>query len=103
MSELSYYLRNMGGAEQRTDSKVLKKHRLPFESLRANGKHSEIVEHFPFVLSESKHSEAFFNNLLGKLRQFLALEKTHQLAAAIDAELFINVVKMNFNRALADK
>ena len=44
--------------------RVLKTHRSPFESLRANDKDSVIVAHFPFVLSESKHSQAFFNNLL---------------------------------------
>ena len=55
-----------------TSSRVLKNHRSPFESLRANGKDSVIVEHFPFVLSpstllrtgQSKHSQAFFNDLL---------------------------------------
>jgi hypothetical protein len=35
-------------------------------SLRANGRELEIVEHFPFVLSMSKHSESFFSNLLKK-------------------------------------
>ena len=45
-------------------NRLLKNYRSPFESLRANGAELEIVEHFPFVLSLSKHSESFFSNLL---------------------------------------
>jgi hypothetical protein len=36
-----------------------KKHRSPFESLRANGAELETIDRFPFVLSLSKHSEPF--------------------------------------------
>jgi len=36
--------------------RLLKNRRSPFESLRANGAVFELIEHFPFVLSLSKHS-----------------------------------------------
>jgi hypothetical protein len=34
-------------------------------SLRANGAEVEVIGHFPFVLSLSKHSEPFFSGRLG--------------------------------------
>jgi hypothetical protein len=46
---------------------LLKTHRSPFESLGANGAGLEMIEHFPFVRGSSKHSEASFSNLLGRL------------------------------------
>ena len=33
-----------------------------------NGADLEMIEHFPFVLSPSKHSETFFSNLLDNER-----------------------------------
>jgi hypothetical protein len=36
--------------------RLLKNRRPPFESLRANGSVLELIGHFPFVLSPSKHS-----------------------------------------------
>jgi hypothetical protein len=38
---------------------LLKNHRSPFESLRANGAELEIAQPFTFVLSQSKHSDLF--------------------------------------------
>jgi hypothetical protein len=60
-------------------SRLLKNSRSPFERLRAcrefiegaNGAHVEMIEHFPFVLSLSKHSEIFFSRLLIKCRYSL--------------------------------
>ena len=45
-------------------SRLLKKNRSPFESLRMNGPQLEMIGRFPFVLSLSKHSDAFFSYLL---------------------------------------
>jgi len=39
--------------------------RSPFDELRANGWGLEISDHFPFVLSLSKHEYDFFRSLLG--------------------------------------
>src|SRR2546425_2683126 len=41
--------------------------RSPFDELRANGRGLEISDHFPFVLSLSKHEYDFFRSLLGRL------------------------------------
>ena len=38
--------------------------RSPFDELRANGLGLEILVHFPFVLSLSKHEHPFFSTLL---------------------------------------
>src|SRR5439155_17074813 len=45
-------------------SRVLKNPRSPFDKLRANGGRLEVVGDFPFVLSLSKHENAFFSSLL---------------------------------------
>jgi len=42
----------------------LKNRLSPFESLRANGEKFGIVDIFPFMLSLSKYSEGFSNDLL---------------------------------------
>jgi hypothetical protein len=54
-------------------SRLLKNSLSPFQRLRANGAHVEMIEHCPFVLSLSKHSEIFFSRLLIKCRYSLFL------------------------------
>ena len=56
---------------------LLKKYRSPLQEPRASGAKLEIVEHFPFVLSASKHSESFFSNLPGFDLSFLLLSYLH--------------------------
>jgi len=40
-------------------NRLLKNSRSPFENLRGNGVVVEMIDHFPFVLSLSKHSWVF--------------------------------------------